>query len=122
MKDYDASLVQIDRALNLEIMRKMKLAFFDRYSPRYDLIIIFTRGVIPELEDRSLGRDRKTEAEKAGADKKGTAGKKMKKITLNKFDYGLKINYYKGFIPYVRYYHLGMISRGDFFMAETPAG
>ncbi len=122
VKDYDASLVQIDRALNLEIMRKMKLAFFDRYSPRYDLVVIFTRGVIPELEDKTLGRDKKTEADKIGAEKKGAAGKKMKKLTLNKFDYGLKINYYKGFIPYLKYYHLGLISKGDFFLAETSAG
>lgn len=77
VKDYDASLVQIDRALNLEIMRKMKLAFFDRYSPRYDLIIIFTRGDIPELEDKTLGRDKKTESETIGTDRKRPAGKKI---------------------------------------------
>ncbi len=122
VKDYDASLIQIDRALNLEIMRKIKLAFFDRYSPRYDLIIVFTRGVIPELEDRSLGRDKKTESNRIILDKIKIAIKKKKKFTLNKVDYGLKVNYYKGFIPYLKYYQLGLISAGDFFMGEISAG
>jgi hypothetical protein len=122
VKNYDTSIVQIDRALNLEIMRKMKLAFFDRYSPRFDLVIVFNKTAIPELEDRSLGRYKSGKSKTSGPDKKNNAGKKIKKATLNKFDYGLKINYYKGFIPYLKYYHLGLISAGDFFMGEASAG
>ncbi len=122
VRDYDSSPLQIDRVLNLEIMRKMKLAFFDRFGPRYDLIIIFNRAAIPEIDERSLGRDKKGDSTSVTVEKKKAPDKKKKKITLNKFDYGLRINYYKGFIPYLKYYHLGLFAPGDFFMGETSAG
>lgn len=126
VREYDSSILQIDRALNLEIMRKMKLVFFDRYSPRYDLIIIFTKVDIPEVDDRSLGRDKKSDSQSPGGNtppgaEKNQNGKK-KKIMLNKVDYGLKINYYNGLIPYLKYYHLGLLSAGDYFVAETSVG
>ncbi len=122
VSDYDVSPIQIDRALDLEIMRKMKLTFFDRYSPRYDLIIVFTKDAIPDLEDRTLGRNGADGSTNAGSDKKTGAAKKTKKVYLNKVEYGLKINYYKGFIPYLKYYHLGLFSPGDFFRGETSVG
>jgi hypothetical protein len=122
VKEYDKSFFQLDRDLNLPLIGEKVLPFLDRYSPRYDLIIIFSKYINPYTAD-----DKIIDKKKLGEpDKKGAAGqkieKKIKKPVLNKFDYGLKINYYKGFIPYLKYYHLGLIAPGDFFMGDTSVG
>ena len=122
VKEYDKSFFQLDRDLSLPLIGKKVLPFFDRYSPQYDLIIIFSKYINPYTAD-----DKIIDKKKLGEpDKKGAAGqkigKKIKKPVLNKFDYGLKVNYYKGFIPYLKYYHLSLIAPGDFFMGETSVG
>ena len=128
VKEYDLSLFQLDRELNLPLLGKKVLPFFDRYSPRYDLIVVISKGgttvltaeQLKDLERMAIDRGKdSTGATKAG-DKKDD--KKRKKKYLNKFDYGLKVHFYKGFIPYLKYSHLGMLASADFFMAETSLG
>lgn len=115
VKEYGESVFQLDREIDLPLLGKRQLPFFDRYSPRYDLVVIFSKSILPPHMDPSRGGDA------GGPLKNGNVGKK-KKIVLNKFDYGLKIHFYRGFIPFLKYYHLGLISRGDFFMADTSVG
>lgn len=128
MKEYDLSIFQLDRELNLPLLGKKVLPFFDRYSPRYDLIVLISKSIAPvpideQLKDLDLG---KFDGGKDGKDdtKKEIKKKdsKTKKRVLNKFDYGLKVHFYKGFIPYLKYSHLGMLASLDFFMAETSLG
>jgi hypothetical protein len=126
VKEYDSSLFQLDRALDLPLLGNKQLPFFDRYSPRYDLIIIFSKTIVPELEDRTFGKDKKPINDAAQKERekkwKQEVDKLKKRVVLNKFDYGLRVHFYKGFIPYLRYYHLGLLSQGDFFLAETSLG
>lgn len=117
VKNFNTSLLQLDRELNLPLIGKRVLPFFDRYGPEYDLIV-FSKNINPYITD-----NKKNDRKLPDTGKKTDAGeKKPKRRVINKFDYGLKVNYYKGFIPYLKYYHLGLISKGDFFMGETSAG
>jgi hypothetical protein len=122
VKEYDKSFFQLDRELDLPLIGKKVLPFFDRYSPQYDLIIIFSKYINPYSTDDKIIDKKKLGAidKKGGADQK--IDKKNKKPVLNRVDYGLRVNYYKGFIPYLRYYHLGLIAPGDFFMGDTSVG
>src|SRR4030042_1170124 len=113
VKEYDTSIFQLDRALDLPLIGKKQLPFFDTYSPRFDLLVIFSKSDIPDsIIDTT--------------DSKGGSGpkdrKKGKKLVFNKFNYGLKGPFYKGLIPYLKYYQLGLISNRDFFMGETSVG
>ncbi len=115
VKEYSESVFQLDREIELPLLGRRQLPFFDRYGPRYDLVVIFSKSILPPHVDptRSGG---------TGDGQKEGPGEKKKKIVLNKFDYGLKVHFYRGFIPFLKYYHLGLISRGDFFMADTSVG
>jgi hypothetical protein len=122
VKEYDTSLFQLDRELNLPLIGKKQLPIFDKFPPRYDMVVIFSKSDIPESIDDKIpdsGDNRKSDSG-ATDDKKDKQGKK--KRILNKFDYGLRLNFYKGFIPYMKYYQLGLLSRKDFLMAETSLG
>ena len=54
MKEYDKSFFQLDRDLNLPLIAKKALPFFDRYSPQYDLIIIFSKYINPYTTDDKI--------------------------------------------------------------------
>lgn len=122
VKDFNTSLLQLDRELNLPLLGKRVLPFFDRYGPEYDLLIIFSKNIEQyAIDDKIIDRGHPEPSGQLGHREKKDS-KKRKKRVINKFDYGLKINYYKGFIPYLKYYQLGLISEGDFFMGETSVG
>ncbi len=116
VKEFSGSIFQLDRELDLPLIGKRQLPFFDRFSPRYDLVIIFSRSIIP------IDIDEYSTADKNGGAPKIDNRKKKKLPTLNKFDYGLKVHLHKGFIPFFKYYHLGLITPGDFFISDTSAG
>ena len=103
VKEYDKSFFQLDRDLNLPLIAKKALPFFDRYSPQYDLIIIFSKYINPyTTDDKIIDKKKLGEPEKKGATAQ-KIDKKIKKPVLNRFDYGLRVNYYKSFLPYLRY-------------------
>lgn len=123
VKDFNTSLLQLDRELNLPLIGKRVLPFFDRFGPEYDLIIIFSKYINPyTADDKIIDRKKVGPGGKTDTREKDKTLQKKKKRVINKFDYGLKVNYYKGFIPYLKYYQLGLISKGDFFMGETSVG
>ncbi|HQL83771.1 MAG TPA: hypothetical protein PK307_16340, partial [Spirochaetota bacterium] len=120
VREYNTSLFQLDRELNLPLIGKKQLPIFDKYPPRFDLVVIFSKSNIPDsIDDDSPDSNRKADLDKAIRQKEETKGKKL---ILNKFDYGLKLHFYKGFIPYLKYYQLGLLSKSDFLMAETSLG
>ena len=120
VKEYDNSFFQLDRELNLPLIGKKHLPIFDKFPPRFDLVVIFSKSDIPEsIDDGTPDSDRKADIDKAIEEKEKTDAKKR---ILNKFDYGLKLHFYKGFIPYLKYYQLGLLSKSDFLMAETSLG
>ncbi|MBN2158708.1 MAG: hypothetical protein JW807_04880 [Spirochaetes bacterium] len=122
VKEFSSSPFQLDRQLDLPLIGKTQLPFFDRYSPRYDLVVIFSKNVISEAEATKIISASKNRAKRKEA--KGTIGtdKKPKKRSYNKLDYGLGVHLYRGFIPFLKYYHLGLISNGDFFWTDTSLG
>jgi hypothetical protein len=120
VKEYDTSFFQLDRALNLPLIGKKQLPIFDKYPPRFDMVVIFSKSDIPDSLDDTITDDNQNTVPDRTDDHNDTPGKK--KRTIYKFDYGLKINFYKGFIPYLKYYQLGLFSRKDFFMVETSLG
>ena len=122
VKEYDTSFFQLDRALNLPLIGKKQLPIFDKYPPRFDMVVIFSKSDMPDIIDDKIpdGNNNKTPDSDKTGDKKDKQGKK--KRILNKFDYGLKLNFYKGFIPYLKYYQLGLMSKNDFLMMETSLG
>ncbi len=124
VKEYDLSLFQLDRELNLPLIGKKVLPFFDRFSPRYDLLVVISKSIVPVPIDEQA-KDLELNKIDGGKDATGDikrGDKKAKKKFLNKFDYGLKVHFYKGFIPYLKYSHLGMLASMDFFIAETSLG
>ncbi|OHD68602.1 MAG: hypothetical protein A2W19_12485 [Spirochaetes bacterium RBG_16_49_21] len=118
--EYNTSLFQLDQELNLPIIGKKQLPIFDKFGPRYDLIVFLSKNIeLEKLKENKLKEsDKKTDHKKSDTE----AEKPAKKLTLNKFDYGLRVHYYKGFIPYLKYYHLGLISDGDFYAGEASLG
>ena len=122
VKEYDTSFFQLDRALNLPLIGKKQLPIFDKFPPRFDMVVIFSKNDL--LDDIDITNpdtgNKKPNLWKQTTDEKdkdwGKSG------NLNKFDYGLRLNFYKGFIPYLNYYQLGLVSKKDFFLAETSLG
>ncbi len=113
VKEFDASLFQLDRELNLPMIGKKQLPFFEKFSPRYDLVIYLSKTArLEKMAEKDLEKGHKEEGEE----------KEKVKFTLNKFDYGLRVHYYKGFIPYGRYYHLGLLGVNDFLVSEASLG
>jgi hypothetical protein len=118
VKEYNSSFFQIDRILNVPIIGKNQLPIFSKFPPRYDLVLFLSKTMeLKMLEEKEAYKD------KAAQEKENARIQKMlKKISLHKFDYGLRVHYYKGFIPYLRYYHLGLLSKGDFYTGEASLG
>jgi hypothetical protein len=155
-RDYSASLFQLEGEFNLPYLGKRALPFFDKFAPKYDLIIFLSKSYNPLLSDSfsdnslvdSQGiikndnlSDKNTESNTASIIeklkknyKKGDTQfseedlKKLadliekKQIKLYRFSYGLKLHYYKGFIPFIRYSHLSILGKGDYLNAYTSAG
>jgi len=128
VKEFDMSLFQLDQELNLPIIGKKQLPFFEKFSPRYDLYIFMSKSIeLEKMTEKKIEKGSTDTAEvkaKADISKEGKIKKEEKGQipSLNKFDYGLKIHYYKGFIPYMKYYHLGLISTHDFYVGEASLG
>jgi hypothetical protein len=125
VKEFDSSLFQLDRELNIPVIGKKQAFIFEKFAPRYDLVIFLSKSMAMEnMADNKKGdtkdADEKTEGTDTATKKNG--GKADKKQVLYKLDYGLRMHYYKGFIPYLKYYHLGLLSPGDFFMNEASLG
>ncbi len=135
--DYNASVFQLDRRLKVPFLGKLGIPFFDLYQPRYDLIILVSKRANPlVLDDKSsipikegdehnasLDDIDPTDAESLKIDKDMIDELiRTKKIKLYKFDYGLRIHYYKGFIPYFRYNHLSAAAKGDLLSMEASCG
>src|SRR5271157_7732 len=71
-KEFDTSLFQLDRDLNLPIIGKKQLPIFDKYSPRYDLIIYLSKtAALEKMAEKKL--------EKSGTDKSIAKQEKTKK-------------------------------------------
>lgn len=127
-KEYDSSLFQIDRELNLPLAGKFLFPLFDRFPPRYDLIVYVKKDLVPE-EIQNIIKNSEKDKNTTGAvnaSARGELGKEAKRRhilpTLNRIDLGIKVHFYKGFIPFIKYYHLGLIAPGDFFNAESSVG
>ena len=97
VKSYSESRFQLDRELDLPILGKTQLPFFDEIGHRYDLVVYVTKGS-------------KSRATRSGRRKKSGVG------------YKLKINMSRGFIPMAGYYHHDLIRRNDFFESEASVG
>ncbi len=103
------------------ILQEYRLPFFDLYPPRYDLVINVSKSKKMQFEDIEKLRDRlKDHEDKLEDAQKKRKGKKYKVIT--KFDYGLKINYFLGFIPKVRFYSINTFANSDGLKLGADAG
>ncbi len=133
VKSYQKALVQINRPFYLPNIYSLKsrdftlthhtdaekissksyrLPLFDPYPPRYDLIINVSKSKKMEFEDIEKFKERlKNQNEEIKKQLKRKKGKKYKIMT--KFDYGLKINYFLGFIPKIRFYAINTFANSD---------
>ena len=105
-KSYKKSFSQLDKDL--------KMPFMEKYDFKYDLIIRKSRKIDIYL----INSIKKYETQK----KTQVNTKKTKKPLINKVEYGIKIHYYQGFIPFLRYQHLGLFANADYLRADTSLG
>jgi len=101
-KSFDGSFFQLDRELNLPVIGKSRFPFMNDYGARYDLEISDEK-YIPILSENTTLKMENINLEEI----------KKSRVTLNRFDFGLKFIYWLGLIPYVKYFHINLFTPGD---------